>query len=88
MDGDNFEPVPFECFRDIVSLQVFRRVSRNGDIIVIDKKFDVESLGDCKSCSFSIITFLLRAIGAKAEDDLIAVSEGNTVDKRPCMGYR
>ena len=85
LDGDYFESVPFECFRDIVSFQVFRRVSGKCDIIVIDEKFDVESLGNCESCSFSIVTFLLRAIRAKAENGFIAVSERNAVDVRPCI---
>jgi len=83
LDSDNLESVPFECFRDIVAFKVFRRVSSNRDIVVIDEKFDVESLGNCKSRSFSIVTFLLRAIRAKAENDLVAVSERNAVDQRP-----
>jgi hypothetical protein len=53
-------------------------------IVVIDEKFDVESLGNCEPCSFSIVTFLLRTIRAKAEYGLVAVSERNTVDMRPC----
>ena len=85
LDSDNFESVPFECFRDIVSFQVFRRMSGKCDIIVIDEKFDVESLSNCQPCSFSIVTFLLRAIRAKAENGLVAVSERNTVNKRPCI---
>ena len=62
-------------------------MSGNCDVVVIDKKFDVESLGNCEPCSFSIVTFLLRTIRAKAEDDLVAVSERNSVDKRPYMRY-
>ena len=67
--------MPFECFRDIVSFQVFRRVSSKCDIIIIDEKFDIESLGNGKPCSFRIVTFLLRAIRAEAEDSFVAVSE-------------
>lgn len=87
LDRENFESVAFECFRNIVSFQVIRRVPSNCDIIVVDEKFDVESLGNCEPRSFSIVTFLLRAIRAKAENGLVAVSERNTVDKRPCMRY-
>ena len=85
LNSDNFDSVPFECFRNIVSFQVFRRVSGKCDIIVIDEKFDVESLGNCEPCSFSIVTFLLRAIRAEAKNGLVAVSERNTVDMRPCI---
>ena len=87
LDSDNLESMPFECSRDIVAFQVFRRVSSNCDIIVVDEKFDIESLGNSESCSFSIVTFLLRAVRAKAENDLIAVSERNTVDKSPYVIY-
>jgi hypothetical protein len=40
--------MPFKCLRDIISefFKVFRRVSRHGDVIVIDEHFDVESLGN------------------------------------------
>lgn len=87
LDRENFESVPFECFRYIVSFQVFRRVPSNCDVIVVDKNLDVESLGNCEPCSFSIVTFLLRSIRAKTENGLVAVSERDTVDKRPCMRY-
>ena len=83
LDSENCESVPFECFRDAISFQVFRRVSSNRDIIVINEKFDVESLSNGEPCGFGIVTFLLRAIRAKAEKGLIAVSERYTVDQRP-----
>ena len=85
LDSDNFESVPFECFRNIVSFQILRRVSSKCDIIVIDEKFDVESLRNGEPCSFSVVTFLLRAIRAETENGLVAVSERNTVDMRPCI---
>jgi hypothetical protein len=87
LDSENFESVPFECFRYTVSFQVFRRVPSNCDIIVVNEKFDVESLGNCEPSRFSIVAFLLRTIRAKAENSLVTVSERNTVDKRPCMRY-
>jgi len=87
-DGDNLESMSFECFRDTISFEIFRRVSSNCDIIVIDEQFDVESLGDCEPCSFSIVAFLLRAIRAKAENCLVTIGEGNAVDKWPEYGTR
>lgn len=83
LDSDNLESMSFECFRDMVSFKVFRRVSSNCDVIVVDEQFDVECLSDCKPCSFSIVAFLLGAIRAKAENGFVTVGERNAVDKRP-----
>jgi hypothetical protein len=74
--------MPFKCLHDIISFKIFRRVSRNGDILVIDEQFDVQSLGYREPCSLSVVTFLLRAIRPKAENGLVTVSKSNAVDKR------
>ena len=87
LDSDDFESMPFKCLCDIISFKVFRRVSRNGDVIVIDEQFDVESLGNREPCSLSVVTFLLRAIRPKAENGLVTVSKSNAINKRPILRY-
>lgn len=46
LDSHDLEAVAFESLRDIVTLEVLRRVTGNGDIIIVDKEFNVEVLSD------------------------------------------
>lgn len=68
---------------EVVSLEVFRGVTGNGDVIVVDEDFDVEVLSDCQPGSLSVVTLLLRSIGTQAEDDLVTVGKGDAVDQGP-----
>lgn len=59
IDGNNLETMSLECFPDLETLEVFRWVSGDGDIVIVNEELDVEVLCDSYTCSFSIITFLL-----------------------------
>ena len=72
-----------EGLGEIVSLEVVGRVAGDGNIIVIDDEFDVEVLSDCQSSSLSVVALLLRSIRSQAEDGLVTVGQGNTVNHRP-----
>src|SRR5882757_5099852 len=55
----------------------------DSNIIVVDEEFDVEVLSNCESSGLCVVTLLLRSIRTQAEDGLVAVGQGNTVDHRP-----
>lgn len=79
----DFEAMALKCLGEIVSLKVFRGVTSNGDVIIVDEDFDVEVLSNCQPSGLCIVALLLRSVGTQAEDDLVTVSQGNTVDHRP-----
>jgi len=85
LSAENSETVTLEGLANVVALKILRWVAGDGDIVVVDDQFDVEALGDGKAGSLGIITLLLRAIGAKAEYNLVRVGEGDTVDHWPEM---
>jgi hypothetical protein len=68
---------------DLVTLEVLRGMTGDGDIIIIDEELDVQALSDSQTSSLSIISFLLRTIGSQTEDSLVRVSHGDTVDHGP-----
>jgi len=72
-----------ESLGEIVSLEVFRRVTGNGNVIVVDEKFDVEILSDCKPSGLRVVTLLLRSIGTQAKNGLVAVGQCNTINHGP-----
>lgn len=75
-----------EGLGDIVSLEVLGGVSSYSDIVVIDDKLDVETLGDRQSGRLRVISFLLGAIGAQTEDGFVLVGKCDTIDKGPASG--
>ncbi len=70
---------------DCVARNIIRRVSGDGDIVIINNQFNVKLLGDSQTSGFSIISFLLRTIGTQTEKGFIGVSHGYAVDVRPHM---
>lgn len=57
--------------------------SRDGDVVVVDKELDVQALGDGQPGGFRVVSFLLRAVRAEAEDRPRLVGHGDTVDQGP-----
>ena len=64
LDGHDLKAMTLKSLGEIVSFEVLRRVTGNGNVIVIDKEFDVEVLSDCQPSSLCIVTLLLRSIRA------------------------
>lgn len=83
LDSHDFEAVTLKSFGEIVSFEVLRWMASNGNVIVVDKEFDVEVLSDRQPSSLCIITLLLRSIRTQAEDGLVTVGQGNAVNHRP-----
>jgi hypothetical protein len=85
LNGNDLETVTLEGLVELVALQVFGGVSRNGDVIVIKEKLNIQVLGDGKTSSLRIVTLLLGSIRAEQEHSLVLISHSDTVDKRPHM---
>ena len=83
LDGHNLEAVTFESLGEIVSLEVFRGVTSDGNVIVVNEEFDVEVLSNRQPSSLCVVTLLLRSIRAQAEDDFVAVGQGDTINHGP-----
>ena len=83
LDGHDLEAMTFESLGDIVSFEVFRGVTGDGNVIVVDEEFYVKILSDCEPSGLCVVTLLLRSIGTQTEDDLVTVSQSDTVDHRP-----
>lgn len=79
----NFEAVALKSLGEIVSLEVLRRVTGNGDVIVVDEEFDVEVLSDCQSSSLRVVALLLRSIRTQTEDGLVTVGQGDAINHGP-----
>lgn len=83
INSNDLQAMALERLLDIESFEVLGRMTRNSNIIVINQDLDVQVLGNGQACSFSIVAFLLGAIRAEAENGLISVGEGNSVDHGP-----
>jgi len=83
LDSHDLEAVTLESLGEIVSLEIFGRVTGDGDIVVVDDEFDVEVLSDCQPSGLCIVTLLLRSVGTQAEDGFVTVGQGNTVNHGP-----
>lgn len=83
LHSDDFQSVAGQSLGDVVSREVLRWVSGDSYVIVIDEELDVQALRNSKPGSLGVVAFLLRAVGAQAEDGLVAIGEGDTVDERP-----
>ena len=65
------------------TLDVVAGVTGDGDIVVIDDEFDLESVGDSDAGGLGVVALLLRAVGAETEDRRAGVRHGDAVDVRP-----
>jgi len=83
LDSHDLEAVTLESLGEIVSFEVLRGVTGNGNVIVVNEEFDVEVLSDCQPGGLCVVTLLLRSIRTQAEDDLVPVGQRNTVDHGP-----
>jgi hypothetical protein len=79
----DFEAVTLKSLGEIISLEVFRRVACNSDVIVIDEDFDVEVLSDSQPSSLCVVALLLRSIRTQTEDGLFTVSKGDAINHGP-----
>jgi len=75
--------MPFQSLAQLVTLEIFRRVTSNCNVIVVDEQLDVQTLGNSKPCGFCVVTLLLRSIRTQTENLLAGVGESNTIDQRP-----
>ena len=85
LDSHNLEAVTLKGLGEIISLEVTRGVSSDGDVIIVDEKFDVEILSNCQPSGFRIVTLLLRSVGTQTEHGFVAIGQGNAVDHGPHM---
>jgi len=83
LDSHDFETVTLKSLGEIVSLEVFRRVTGDGDVVVVNEDFDIEILSDREPSGFRVVTLLLRSVRTQAEDDLVTVGQGDAVNHRP-----
>ena len=83
LDSHNLEAVALESLGEIVSFEVVRWVTGNGNVVVVDEEFDVEILSDCKPSSLRVVTLLLRSIRTQAEHGLVTVGQSNAIDHGP-----
>jgi hypothetical protein len=58
-------------------------MARNGDIVVVNQQLHIDVVSHRKPGRFSIIAFLLGAIGPQAEHGFARVSQGHTIDVGP-----
>lgn len=85
LDSDHLKTVALECLLQLIAFQIFGWVASDGDIIVIYDDLHVQVLCNRESSRLSIVAFLLRAIGAKTEDILVAIGKGDAIDQGPHM---
>ena len=85
VDSDHLETVAGECLLQVIALQIIGWVSGDGDVIVIDDDLYVQVLCSGQSSRLGVVTFLLRAIGAKTVDGLVAIGKRDTIDQGPQM---
>ena len=83
LDSYDFETMTLQGLGEIVSFEIIRGVTGNGNVIVVDEEFDVEVLSDCKPSSFCVVTLLLRSIRTQAEDGLVTVGQSDAIDHGP-----
>lgn len=83
LHGKHLETMAFQRFRKIIPLKIFRGMPGDSDVIIIDKQLHVEILRDSEPGCLSVVSFLLRPIGAQAEHGLVTVGERDTVHERP-----
>jgi hypothetical protein len=83
LNGYDLQAVTPKGLSEIVSLEVFRRMSGNSDVVIVDEELNVEILGDSEPSSFCVVALLLRSIGTQAEDSFVTVGQSNPVNHRP-----
>jgi len=85
LDSDHLKAVSGKCPVQLKAFQILGWVPSDGDIIVVDDELHVKILCNCESSRLCVIAFLLRAIGTKTEDSLVAIGECDTIDQGPHM---
>ena len=83
LDGEDLEAVALESLRELEALEVLGGMARDGDVVVVDEELDVQVLRDGEAGGLGVVALLLGAVGAEAEDGLVAVGEGDAVDEGP-----
>ena len=83
LNRNDLETMSGERLGDLVAFEIFRWVSSDGDIVVINDEFHIQFLGNCEASRLSVVSLLLGAIGAKTEDILVAISKRDAVNHRP-----
>jgi hypothetical protein len=85
LDSDHLKTVAGERAFQAIALQVFGWMPSDGDVIVIDDDLHVQALCNGQASRLGVVTFLLRSIGAKAEDGLVAIGKRDAIDHGPQM---
>lgn len=62
LNSDYLQSMSFKGLGQVVTLEIFRRMSRNGNVVVINEQLDIESLSDSKTGGFRVVAFLLRPV--------------------------
>jgi hypothetical protein len=85
LDSDHLETVTKKRLLQFVALQILGWVPSDGDIIVVNEYLYVQVLCNGKSSRLGVVALLLRAIGAKTEDSLVAIGKRDTINQGPHM---
>lgn len=85
LDSYYLEAMSRQRLLDVEALQVLGGMTGDSDVVIVNDKFDVQALCDCKSGGFGIIALLLRAVGTEHKHGLLAVCKRNAIDEGPDM---
>ena len=83
LNRNDFEAVAGERLGQLVTFEILGRVSSNGDIVVINEELHIQALRNRQTSRLSVVSLLLRAIGAKTENSLVAIGKCYAVDHWP-----
>jgi hypothetical protein len=85
LDSDHLEAVAEKRLLHLIAFQIVGWVPSDGDVIVVDDDLHVKILCNRESSRLCVVTFLLRAIGTKTEEGLVAVGKCDAIDQGPHM---
>jgi hypothetical protein len=85
LDSDHLEAVAEKCLVHFIALQILGWMPSDSDVIVVDDDLHVKILCNRESSRLCVVAFLLRAIGTKTEDGLVAIGKSDTIDQGPHM---
>jgi hypothetical protein len=85
LDSDHLEAMAEKGLLHLIAFQIVGWVPSDGDVVVVDDDLHVKILCNRESSRLCVVAFLLRAIGTKTEDGLVAVGKCDTIDQGPHM---
>jgi hypothetical protein len=72
-----------KCAAQVIADHVLLRMAGNGHVIVIDHHLDIEVLAQHQTSGLRVVPFHLAAIGAKQNDGLSRICEGDSITESP-----